>query len=120
MDPRKPRNEIEIRFWELHALKPEIYDWVKDKANLLWRSGRRHYGIQALWEDARWETRLFTDNGNRKELFKINNDYDAYYARFYLQNHQLRWGLFELRRVRGEYPYWPPPRFDDRAQGLLL
>jgi len=116
LDPRKPRNKHEIGFWQVHALEPQIYQAVDQLAKSLLVAGRGHYGIKEFFESLRWDSRL-SMNG---EEFKMNNNYPAYYARFWLQNNSQYWGFFELRRVKGEYRPRPELDFDDNGQASFL
>jgi len=100
LDPKKPRNKHEAKFWEVHALNPAIYDKINAQAQTLLSQGRTHYGVEAFFASIRWDSVL----GMNNEEFKMNDHYTAYYARFWLQNNPYFWGFFELRRVKGEYP----------------
>jgi hypothetical protein len=120
LDPDRPRNDIEVRFWHLHRRLPQIY-WIIDReCKVLIAKGITHYGLQAFFESIRWDTGISMEE---TEIFKMNNDFPAYYARLWLQNNPDHWGFFELRRVKGEYPQRPPPpsfSFDPDGQGLLF
>lgn len=120
LDSEKPRNENEVKFWSVHALYPEIYVRVD---NLCWQligQGVQHYSSDAFFHRLRWHSGTTMDP---PEPWKMNNIYTAYYARYWLQNNEIHWGFFELRRVKGEYPYKPPPppwKFDPDGHGLLF
>jgi hypothetical protein len=117
LERERPRNQIEVRFWNLHELHPEIYERIDRECKLLISNGRTHYGVQSFFESIRWETDLSMQEGENGELFKMNNDFPAYYARLWLQNNPFFWDFFELRRVKGEYPKKPRPNYDQNGQG---
>jgi len=119
LDPENPRNEIEARFWVVHRENPEIYQRVNSHCVAMILQGRTRYGVDAFFNTIRWDTGL---SMNGEEKFKMNDHYRPYYARLWLQNNEAHWGFFELRRVKGEYEWRPPPpptEFDDKGQGLL-
>jgi hypothetical protein len=117
MNPTRPRNKHERKFWEVHGTHPEIYEVVDRQAKRLITGGRGHYGIKEFFESFRWNTMLSMDP---PVPFKIGNNYPAYYARYWLQNNPEHWGFFELRRVYGEYDPDAEPEFDANGQGIFL
>ena len=64
--------------------------------------GRKRYAVDAFFNQLRWHASASMDP---PEPWKMNDHYRPYYARFWLQNNEAHWGFFELRRVKGEYPY---------------
>lgn len=85
---------IADRFDQFHEQNPEVYrvlvrlarEWIR-------RTGRRHLGIGALTERARWDIAIATNDPD----YKINNNFRAFYARLIeLQEPDLR-GLFKFR-----------------------
>lgn len=83
------------RFERFHEANPHVYrtlcrlarQWVN-------RTGRRKVGIGALFERARWEISIETNDPD----FKLNNNYRAYYARLIMATEPDLGELFELRR----------------------
>jgi len=115
MDPHRPRNKHEARFWAIHAANPRIYLAIDAHAQDILSQGRSHYGVDLFFSSIRWDTGLSMED----ETYKMNNDLRAYYARYWLQNHEENWDFFELRRVHGEHPWKLPPAYDSDGQALL-
>lgn len=82
------------RFEEFHADNPNVYgtlvrlarEWVK-------RTGRHKLGIATLFERARWEIALVTNDPE----FKLNNNWRAFYARLIMSQEPDLADLFDLR-----------------------
>jgi hypothetical protein len=102
LDPAKPRNKLESGFWGVHALYPAIYERVDLLCVRLISEGRKRYAVDAFFNQLRWHASASMDP---PEPWKMNDHYRPYYARFWLQNNEAHWGFFELRRVKGEYPF---------------
>jgi len=120
LDPARPRNKIEVRFWAIHLVNPRIYKRIDDQCWSMLAQGRIRYGVDAFFNTIRWDSGL---SMNGEDEFKMNDHYRPYYARLWLQNNPEHWGFFELRRVKGEYPPRPPrapPSYDPDGQGVLL
>lgn len=85
---------IAQRFEEFHEANPKVYavlvrlarEWVQ-------RTGSHHLGIKTLYERARWEIAMATNDPE----FKLNNNYTAYYARLIMAEHPDLAGMFDLR-----------------------
>lgn len=83
------------RFEQFHAANPNVYrvlvalarEWVR-------RTGRLKLGIATLYERARWDLAIVTDDPD----YKLNNDHRAYYARLIMRQERDLTGLFDLRR----------------------
>jgi hypothetical protein len=117
LTPFKPRNKIEVRFWEIHVRNPKIYERIDAQCFAMIAQGRRRYAVDAFFNTIRWDDTLAM-NG---EEFKMNDHYRPYYSRLWLQNNPEHWGFFELRRVKGEYPHrFPPPWHFKDGEGLLF
>jgi hypothetical protein len=118
LDPDHPRNDLEARFWAVHAVTPQVYETIDAFAKSLLSSGRSRYGVDAFFNAIRWDSGLGMDG----EPFKMNDHYRPYYARLWLQNNESYWGFFELRRVKGEFPEPPPhpPYSWDLDRGTLF
>ncbi|OCB57664.1 hypothetical protein A5677_17015 [Mycobacterium malmoense] len=85
---------IADRFVEFHRSNPNVYatllrlarEWVQ-------QTGGKKIGIGALYERARWELAITTNDPD----YRLNNDFRAFFARLIMyENPDLR-GLFELR-----------------------
>jgi hypothetical protein len=87
------------RFERFHAENPSVYttlvrlarEWVK-------RTGRHQIGIGALYERARWEIALATNDPD----FRINNNFRAYYARLIMCQEPDLTELFDLRESEAD------------------
>lgn len=81
------------RFADFHAANPHVYGLLRSLALQLRAQGYQKYGMKALFEILRWQSRLQT-NG---DAFKLNNIYTAYYARLLMSNEPVLAGFFETR-----------------------
>jgi hypothetical protein len=87
------------RFDQFHEDNPDVYRvLVRLAREWISRTGRRHLGIKALCERARWEIAIATNDPD----YKINNNYTAFYARLImLQEKDLR-DIFHLRESEAD------------------
>lgn len=85
---------IAERFEAFHRDNPQVYGvLVRLAREWIQQTGRRHLGIGALTERARWDIAIAT----RTPDYKINNNFRAFYARLIeLQEPDLR-GVFKFR-----------------------
>ncbi|GAB4677617.1 hypothetical protein [Mycobacterium avium] len=82
------------RFEEFHNENPNVYatlvrlarEWVAS-------TGRHKLGIATLFERARWEIALATNDPD----YKLNNNHRAYYARLIMRQGPDLADLFDLR-----------------------
>lgn len=81
-----------------HRATPDIYATICRFADEAIRSGREHLSIGMLSERLRWYTTV--EARGRVDGFKLNNNYRAFYARLWLQDHPERPDFFETRRQR--------------------
>lgn len=87
------------RFEEFHRRNPTVYrtlvrlarEWVNS-------TGRNKVGIGALYEVARWQIAIDTNDPD----YKINNDFRAYYSRLIMAQEPDLADLFELRRSKAD------------------
>jgi hypothetical protein len=83
------------QFELFHAENPAVYDTlVSLLRNWVANTNRKKVGIAALFERARWEIAITTNDPD----FKLNNNYRAYYARLIMKQEEDLAGIFELRR----------------------
>lgn len=83
------------RFAAFHALNPAVYGALRDMALSLRRRGVTHYSVKALWEVLR-----FAGLQTHGDLFKLNNDYTACYARMLVAGEAELADFFSLRRSK--------------------
>jgi len=87
------------RFKAFHEANPQVGETlVALTREWVTRTGRRKVGIGMLYERARWEIAITTNDPD----FKLNNDFRAYYARLIMRQHQDLAGVFELRRSEAD------------------
>lgn len=97
-DPLKGYDDASKKaFWDYHAANPMIYEKLKFYAKQLKDTGRKQFGIRAIFERIRWDM-VFDFN---KEDFKINNTYSPFYARLLIFDFPEFKGFFETREVKG-------------------
>jgi len=87
-----PANNEE-RFQQFHAKNPQVYRALKSMALQLYAQGHRRYGMKAMFEILRWQSRLSTVG----EPYKLNNIFTAYYARLLMDEVPELAGFFEVR-----------------------
>ena len=86
--------EVARRFEEFHAANPDVYRLlVRLASQWVSQTGQRKLGMKALFERARWEIALSTNDPD----FKLNNTYTAYYARLIMAQEPHLANLFDLR-----------------------
>lgn len=87
------------RFETFHAENPRVYRVLVSLARQwIEATGRNKLGIKTLYERARWEIAIATNDPD----YKLNNNFTAFYARLImLQEPDLR-GLFDLRRSEAD------------------
>lgn len=85
------------RFFQYHQDHPEIYKEFKRMAFEM-RKVRRKYSHVTIMESMRWNKDL--EGG---EVFKINNDYKALYARAMIHFHPEFKDFFELRQMKSTH-----------------
>lgn len=82
------------RFEQFHADNPSVYDTLTRLAReWIVKTGRRKLGIATLFERARWEIALATNDPD----FRLNNNWRAFYARLIIRQEADLDGLFDLR-----------------------
>lgn len=82
------------RFEEFHEANPRVYEVLVRLAREWVRStGRHKLGAKALFERARWEIALTTNDPD----FKLNNSYTPYFSRLIMAHESDLDGLFHCR-----------------------
>ena len=85
----------DVGFCQYHKDNPQIYMKFKKLALHLINKGRKHYGAKAIFEVIRYNTVI---EGN--DDFKVNNNYTAFYARLFEQDHPQYGGFFSKRKSK--------------------
>jgi hypothetical protein len=82
------------RFEQFHTENPRVYaTLVRLAREWVTQTGRHKIGIKSLYEVARWQIALATNDPD----YKLNNDFTAYYARLMMHGEPDLDGLFDLR-----------------------
>ena len=97
--PESMNTPIKQKFDAFHAENPDVWRRFEFHALALARKGVKHYGAKTVYEYLRYTYDLATrsDDG-----LKLNNNYTAYYARLFKQEHPECADLFSYRRIAGE------------------
>jgi len=85
-------DRILTAFKTYHLENPQIYKRFRELSYKMRRTKRKRYGARTIIEVIRWETDL-RGAGD----FKINNNYNALYARLLILKHPEFEGFFEIR-----------------------
>lgn len=91
----KPR--IVEEFFIFHRENPHVFDLVRRFAWEARRSGRQHFGINAIMERIRWYTNVETTDAT----FKINAHHAPCYARLLIQEDPSFATIFQRRHTPG-------------------
>ena len=87
-------NRIVDEFLLFHREQPRVYRLFEHFAYEALNAGQRHYGSKAIFERIRWHMEV-----ERKEEFKVNNNYASGYARLLMIQNKAFDGFFELRHT---------------------
>lgn len=83
------------RFEEFHGSNLHVYEvLVRLAREWVASTGRDKVGIGALYEVARWQIAIATNDPD----FRLNNNFRAYYARLIMTQEPDLADLFDLRR----------------------
>jgi hypothetical protein len=85
---------IAMDFEAFHKANPQVYRIIVGLARRYAARGLRHLSVKHLYEVARYEVFFATQSA---DLFKLNNNYTALYARMIEEREPDLRGLFELR-----------------------
>ena len=95
-DNQMPSNWQE-RFVEYHQENPHVYELVKKYTFEAIASGLTHFSMASIIERIRWFTEIETSG----DKFKINQNYQTYYGRKFMQEFPQHEGFFRTRKLRG-------------------
>lgn len=88
----------ESAFQRHHAESPEIYEWFCRFTLEKIHKGAKHVGAKAVWERLRFESPVREDGSP----YKLNNNFTAFYARLFMQDHPQYAGIFETRTAKAD------------------
>lgn len=89
-------HDLVTRFSEYHRQNPNVYEEFVRRAMDMRNAGRRKYSQWTIIQAIRWDHDLRT----RGDVFKINNDFIALYARLMIHDHPEFANFFELRAMK--------------------
>ena len=87
------KDPIEEKFEAFHAENPEVYAELVRLARRVRGAGRTRYGIATLFEVMRYRRDIQTSG----DVFKLNNNFRALYARKIMEENPELNGLFATR-----------------------
>jgi hypothetical protein len=82
-----------LDFENYHLNNPKMYDVFERFTFEAIKSGRKYFGSQSILERVRW----FTAIESRDDIFKVNNNYAAFYSRMFEEKHPEWKGFFRKR-----------------------
>ena len=91
-------HSIREGFNEFNQANPHIYAAFEIEAIKAIAKGREKISAKLIINWIRWNEYLNSTDKN----FKINDAYQAYYARFFCEQHPEHKNIFEFRRLRNE------------------
>lgn len=93
------QNSIRKAFHVFDSEHPEVFEMFEKFAFEAVQAGTEKLGAAAVWERMRWETAVGQKMGGGP-IYRLNNNFRAYYARKFMQKHPECGQLFETRKVR--------------------
>ena len=84
-------------FLHFNSAYPQVYLLFEKFALQLIHAGKTKLGAKMILERIRWE---ITTGSKDEEGFKINNNFTAYYSRWFIRNHPQYKEFFEFRVIR--------------------
>ena len=90
--------KLERAFNEFDAENPGVYELFKRFTFQIINAGHKHYSSDAVLHRIRWHTSIET----RRDEFKINNNFSAYYARKFHNDFPEYDGFFRTRVTKAE------------------
>jgi hypothetical protein len=89
----------ETAFDRFHSDNPKVYETlVRLAREWVNRFGSHKLGIATLYETARWQITLATNDAE----FRLNNNWRSYYARLIMAQEPDLAGLFDLRASKAD------------------
>lgn len=82
------------KFEAYHLKNQHVYRMFEHFTMEVIKAGRKSFGAQVIAERLRWYSQIETVG----DEYKINNDYVAFYARKFEENHPEHDGFFRKRR----------------------
>jgi len=101
-DPRE--GSIAERAERFHYRNPSVYGFAVDVCRYMKRRRVLHYGIGAVWEIMRFK--YLETHG---DIYKLNNNYRAWYARLIMSQEPDLVGFFQIRDCPNDQDYYTRP-----------
>ena len=96
VQPSLFEDDLQSKFEKFHRENPHVYATLVRLARDARRRGFRRIGIGMLYEVARWEIALATNDAD----FKLNNNWRSRFARLIEKQEPDLAGMFEMRELR--------------------
>ena len=93
------RDEIAEQCTAFHQQHPEVWDLFVQFTTEMIDKGFSNYSCKAIFERIRWEKDA---GGDGIELFKLNNNYTAFYGRRFMRVYPEHEGFFRTREQTSE------------------
>jgi hypothetical protein len=92
--------DMDLQSWRegiiFHCNNVEVYQALLARCEEAKRNGINHWSIKGFWEIIRYDIRLKTDG----KVFKLNNNFTPFYARFLMMRNPELKGFFETRSAK--------------------
>jgi hypothetical protein len=98
-DPRD--GTITERALRFHARNPHVYRFAVRVCRYMKARGLKHYGTKAVWEVMRFKYLETTG-----DIYKLNNNYTAFYSRLIMAQEADLAGFFETRESPHDPEYF--------------
>ena len=84
-----------LKFAQFHNKNPHVYEELRDLSVSLVDKGHEKFGFKLVWEVLRYNSMLRTMG----DLYKLNNNYCALYARLLMLCEPKLEDVFETRKM---------------------
>lgn len=88
-------DKIKNDWWQFHKANPQVWETFCIHAFRAIRKGKTKISARLIIEVIRWEHYIETDDPN--STFKINNNYIAMYARYFMFRYPRHNNVFQIR-----------------------
>ena len=88
-------DKIKQDWWEYHRSNTHVYDMFEKFTLDVINAGHANFSAKAIFERMRWETAIETNDPD----FKLQNNFTAYYSRYFMNQHPEFDGFFRTRNI---------------------
>lgn len=92
--------EMEEAAVKFHRENPKVWEYFVRFTFEVIHRGFNHYSVNGVFERIRWETDEADTEG--KSTFKLNNNYRAFFARWFMDTYPEHNGFFRIRSLPSE------------------